>query len=72
MTPNRSRRLLNWLVLVPLLLLVGRGLAQTAPIHWPQVLSSSGFTVPVASGVFYSHFGVITSDDVIAMLRSKL
>ena len=62
MTPNRSRRLLIGLVLVSLPLLVGRGLAQTAPIHWPQVLSSSGFTVPVASGVFYSHFGVITSD----------
>jgi hypothetical protein len=43
-----------------LVLLAGPGLAQS-PDFWPSVLLSSGFTVPVASGVSYSQFAVTTS-----------
>ncbi len=43
-----------------LLVPAGRGLAG-GPGEWPTVLTSSGFTVPVASGVQYSHFAVTTS-----------
>lgn len=43
-----------------LLLLTGPGLAS-APGEWPTVLTSAGFTVPVASGIEYSHFAVTTS-----------
>ena len=56
------RRSLGWLVLAVLLVLAGRGLAQSVPGNWPAVLFSSGFTIPVASGVLYSHFAVTTAD----------
>src|SRR6516225_2088608 len=57
---HRHRRFLVWLVVV-FLLAAGRGLAQGPLSAWPAVLSSSGFTLPVASGILYSHFGLITS-----------
>src|SRR5947209_12069976 len=38
----------------------GPGLAQSLDF-WPAVFSSSGFTVPVASGILYSHFKVGTA-----------
>jgi hypothetical protein len=57
--PYRS---LVWLTVALLLALPGSGLAQTSPSTWPTVLSSSGFTVPVASGVLYSRFAVTTSE----------
>src|SRR5438309_71105 len=59
MGPPRRRRILGWLVVVAFLASVGQGLAQ-APPAWPVVLASTGFTVPVASGIFYSHFSVTT------------
>jgi len=40
--------------------LAGPGLAGSLPF-WPLVLSSSGSTVPVASGIEYSHFAVTTT-----------
>src|SRR5205807_7954717 len=40
--------------------LAGPGLAQSLDF-WPAVFSSSGFTVPVASGILYSHFKVTTA-----------
>ena len=40
--------------------LAGPGLAQSLDF-WPAVFSSSGFTVPVASGILYSHFKVSTA-----------
>src|SRR5215471_4888205 len=58
---HRHRRSLVWLVLVFLLAAAGRGLAQGPLSSWPAVLSSSGFTLPVASGIVYSHFALITS-----------
>ena len=59
MAASRRRRILGWLVVIALLASAGEGLAQ-APPTWPVVLASTGFTVPVASGIFYSHFGVTT------------
>lgn len=56
------RRFFGWLVLVSCLGLAGRGLAQSLPANWPAVMFSSGFTVPVASGVLYSHFALTTTD----------
>jgi phosphodiester glycosidase len=58
---HRHRRSIVWLVLVFLLAGAGRGLAEGPLSSWPAVLSSSGFTLPVASGILYSHFGLITS-----------
>jgi exopolysaccharide biosynthesis protein len=57
----RRRAALWACVGVALLFPVGRGLAS-APGVWPTVLTSWGFTVPVASGVRYTHFAVTTSD----------
>jgi len=42
------------------LLLTGRG-GASSPGEWPTVLTSAGFTVPVASGIEYSHFAVTTA-----------
>lgn len=39
---------------------MGRGLAGSST-EWPIVQTSSGYTVPVASGIEYSHFAVTTS-----------
>ena len=50
-----------WLCIAAVsLFLTGRGIASS-PGEWPTVLTSAGFTVPVASGVEYSHFAVTTS-----------
>ncbi len=40
--------------------LAGTGLAQP-PGFWPPVLSSTGSTVPIASGIQYSHYTVTTA-----------
>lgn len=58
MAGRRHRRIL-WLVAAALLAAAGQGLAQVPPA-WPPVLASTGFTVPVASGIFYSHFALTT------------
>ncbi|TMI88974.1 MAG: phosphodiester glycosidase family protein [Bacillati bacterium ANGP1] len=58
---NRSRRHAIWAcVAVFLCVPAGPGLAQSLDF-WPAVFSSSGFTVPVASGILYSHFKVGTA-----------
>src|SRR5207237_5577802 len=58
---TRSRRHAIWAcVAVFLVLPAGPGLAQSLDF-WPAVFSSSGFTVPVASGILYSHFKVGTA-----------
>ena len=57
----RSRRHAIWAcVAVFLCVPAGPGLAQSLDF-WPAVFSSSGFTVPVASGILYSHFKVGTA-----------
>src|SRR5438105_2251097 len=57
----RSRRHAIWAcVAVFLAVPAGPGLAQSLDF-WPAVFSSSGFTVPVASGILYSHFKVGTA-----------
>lgn len=45
---------------IVLLFLTGPGLANPSG-NWPTILTSTGFTVPVASGIEYSHFTVTTS-----------
>ena len=58
---HRGRLRGIWIyVAVFLIVLAGPSLAQS-PDFWPAVLSSSGFTVPVASGMLYSHFTVTTA-----------
>jgi Phosphodiester glycosidase len=55
------RRFAAWTsAAVALLFLTGSGLAGTLG-SWPTVLTSAGFTVPVASGIQYSHFAVSTT-----------
>src|SRR5438105_13722661 len=58
---NRSRRHAIWAcVAVFLCVPAGPGLAQSLDF-WPAVHWSSGFPVPVASGILYSHFTVGTA-----------
>jgi hypothetical protein len=58
---GRTRsRLFAWLLATLLLVPVPRSFAQGPPGAWPAVLTSTGFTVPVASGILYSHFAVTT------------
>ena len=38
-----------------------------APLNWPRVRSSSGWTVPIGPGVSYSRFTVITADGPLAI-----
>jgi len=59
MVARRRRRILAWFLVAAFVAAAGPGLAQ-APPAWPLVLASVGFTVPVASGIFYSHFAVTT------------
>jgi len=61
MVDRKRRRTSAWLIAVLLLATAGPGLAQAPPGVWPVVLASTGFTVPVASGILYSHFAVTTS-----------
>src|SRR5438445_9175075 len=58
---HRSRRRSIWAYVAAFLgVCAGPALAHS-PDFWPAVLSSSGFTVPVASGILYSHFTVRTA-----------
>jgi hypothetical protein len=59
MVGRNRRRSFGWLI-AALLLVAGPGFAQAPPSVWPNVLASTGFTVPVASGILYSHFAVTT------------
>jgi len=68
MRSHARRRRTIWLGLGTLLLaLAGQGLAQPPPGSWPTILASDGFTVPVASGILYSHFAIATSDGPLDM-----
>src|ERR1700730_14300645 len=60
---NRRSLCRTGLLCVALLLIAlpGSGLASSIPF-WPTVVRSSGSTVPVASGVEYSHFSVVTTN----------
>lgn len=61
MVARKRRRSLGWLVVALLFVSSQPSLAQPSPGAWPAVLASTGFTVPVASGILYSHFGVTTA-----------
>ena len=61
MVERTRRRIVGWLVAALLFGTTGAGLAQSPPGVWPAVLASAGFTVPVASGIHYSHFAVTTA-----------
>lgn len=60
MAARRRCRGFGWLLATLLLLPVPQSFAQGPPAAWPAVLASTGFTVPVASGIHYSHFAVTT------------
>jgi hypothetical protein len=67
MSVRKHRRTFAWFVVALLLASTRPGLAQPSPSVWPAVLASSGFTVPVASGIFYSHFAVTTTSGPLDM-----
>jgi hypothetical protein len=67
MLVRERRRAFAWLVVALLLASARPGLAQPAPSVWPAVLASAGFTVPVASGILYSHFAVTTASGPLDM-----
>lgn len=60
MAPRTRSRIAIWFLIPLLLVSVTPGLAQGPPAAWPAILSSTGFTVPVASGIHYGHFSVTT------------
>lgn len=70
MTRVRVGILLGFLLLVPL---VGVGFgAPGAPEFWPAVRSSSGWTLPIAPGVSYSRYEVVTADGPLSINHLQL
>lgn len=72
LTVHGRHRIYGWVVVALLLASTRQGFAQAPPTVWPAVLASTGFTVPVASGIFYSHFAVTTGSGPLDIHHLRL
>jgi hypothetical protein len=61
------------LICMVLLASAGRGLARvSAPAFWPAVRFSSGWTLPIAPGISYSRFSVVTAAGPLSINHLRL